>query len=217
MKNMLVAALLLASAAPAVAQTYAEVGVGANFGQSVSTKTYTVTSGANTAVGKVDLDYDTGIAAGAEIGYAGLGDIPELRLGLGYDYIEGKFKSGLVTGTVNGAPGTFSFNRATVTSLGATLDDNVHLVTANAYYDLPSFGAITPFLGAGLGGAFIDHADSSFALTASAGFRMPISDNAYLGVRYRFYHVDSTTDNIGIKYEPIMAHSVMAILGLNLD
>jgi opacity protein-like surface antigen len=217
------AAILLASSVPALAQEpvpqpgpYMELGIGVNIIPTVSTQTYTVTSGTTTASGKIDLDYDSGLAGGAEVGYAGVG-IPQLRLGLGYDYLEGKFASGVVRGTVNGTTGTFSFSRADLTSLGASLDNDVHVVTGNAYYSLPMVGAIRPYIGGGIGAAFIQNAGSNLALTASAGFRWAVTDQAYIGLRYRFYRVEGPTDDIGIKYEPIMTHSVMAIIGAYLD
>lgn len=223
MKRIIFAALLLGTSVPAFAQgpemspaPYVEVGVGLDIVPDVSTQTYTITSGVNTASGKVNLNYDTGLAAAAEVGYAGLG-IPELRFGLGYDYLEGTFRSGQVTGTVNGTSGTFSFTRADVASLGASLDNDVNLVSGNLYYSLPMVGPIRPYIGGGAGVAFIANAGSNFAASATAGFRMALTDSAYFGVRYRYYWVNSPTDDAGIHYEDVTAHSVMAILGVYLD
>ena len=223
MKITLCAALLLASSMSAVAQEsaalpapYFELGVGMNIVPTVSTQTYTFRSGANTATGKIDLDYDTGLAGGAELGYAGVG-IPELRLGVGYDYLEGKFASGVITGTVNGTSGSLPFSRADIASLGGSLDNDVHVVAGNAYYSLPMWGGIRPYFGGGIGAAFIQNAGSNLALTATAGFRWELTEQSYMGVRYRFYRVEGPTDDLGIKYEPIMTHSVMAILGMYMD
>jgi opacity protein-like surface antigen len=224
MKRILFAALLLGTSAPAFAQDgsemspapYAEIGVGLDIVPDVSTQTYSITSGTNTATGKVNLNYDTGFAAGAELGYAGLG-IPQLRFGIGYDYLEGTFRSGQVVGTVNGTSGSFSFTRADVASLGASLDNDVNLVSGNVYYSLPMVGPIRPYIGAGAGVAFVANAGSNFAASATAGFRMALTDNSYFGVRYRYYWVNSPTDDAGIHYEDVTAHSVMAILGMYLD
>jgi opacity protein-like surface antigen len=225
MKHAAVAALVLASSLPALAQEgvfapapapYFEVGVGVNIVPTVSTQTYTFTAGSNTATGRIDLDYDTALAGGAELGYAGLG-IPELRLGVGYDYLEGKFASGVITGTVNGTSGSLPFTRADVAALGGSLDNDVHVVAGNAYYSLPIWGGLRPYIGGGVGAAFITNAGSNLALTASAGFRYALTDQSYFGLRYRFYRVEGPTDNLGIKYEPIMTHSAMAILGTYLD
>jgi opacity protein-like surface antigen len=223
MKRMLFAVMLLGASSPVLAQEpgilpapYAEIGVGLDIIPTVSTLPFTITSGTNTGTGKVNLDYDTGFAAGAEVGYAGVG-IPELRLGLGYDYLEGTFRSGHLVGTVNGVPGSLSFNRADVTSLGGSLDNDVNLVTGNIYYSLPMVGPIRPYFGGGAGAAFIANAGSEFAVTATAGFRMALTDQAYVGLRYRFYRVEGPTDDTGIRYEPLETHSVMAILGVYMD
>jgi len=225
MKRLFCAAILLTSALPAFAQEpqglpapYIEIGVGAVFAPSVSTQTYTLTSGTTTATGKIDLNYDTGLAAGTEIGYAGIG-MPELRLGLSYDYLEGKFSDGRVVGTVNGTPGSFAFTRADLTSVGvgSALDNDVHVLMGNAYYSFPMLGPVRPYLGAGLGVAFLSHAGSNFAFSATAGFRVELTDQSYLGLRYRFYDVQGPTDDLGIKYESLTASSVMAMLGMYLN
>jgi opacity protein-like surface antigen len=223
MKRILFAALLLGTSIPAFAQEpdmsptpYAEIGVGLDIVPDVSTQTYTFTSGANTGTGKINLNYDTGFAAAAELGYAGLG-IPQLRLGIGYDYLEGTFRSGQIVGTVNGAPGSLSFTRNNIASLGSSLDNDINLVSGNLYYSLPMVGPIRPYIGGGAGVAFITNAGSNFAASATAGFRMAITDEAYFGVRYRYYWVNSPTDDGGIHYEDVTAHSVMAILGMYLD
>jgi len=225
MKRIFCGAFLLASALPAFAQEpqglpapYIELGVGAVFAPSESTKTYTLTSGTTTAIGKIDLNCATGLAAGAEVGYAGVG-IPELSLGLSYDYLQAKFSDGQVVGTVNGTPGSFPFTRADLTSIGAgsALDNDVHVLMGNAYYSFPMLGPVRPYLGVGLGTAIISNAGSNFAFSATAGLRVAINDQSYLGLRYRFYDVQGPTDDLGIKYEPLTANSVMAMLGMYLN
>lgn len=224
MKRVISALLLLgaSAASPAWAQEefkpapYLELGVGLNMVPTVSTQTYTLTSGTNTATGRIDLDYDTGLAAGAELGYAGLG-IPELRAGVGYDYLEGKFSNGKVVGAVNGTAGTFPFTRADISALGASLDNDIHLVSGNLYYSLPMVGPVRPYIGGGAGVAFISQADAQFALSATAGLRMALSEHGYMGLRYRFYRMEGPVDSLGIQYEPVMAHSFMVMLGGYFD
>jgi len=223
MKPIVFAAMLLGLSTPAFAQEeamqpapYAEIGVGVDIVPDVSTQTYTLTSGTNTATGKINLNYGTGLAGGAEVGYAGLG-IPQLRLGLGYDYLEGTFRSGKIIGTLNGTSAAFPFTRADIAPLGDSLDNDIHLVSGNLYYSLPMVGPIRPYIGGGAGAAFISNAGSNFAASVSAGFRMAITDEAYFGVRYRYYWVNSPTDDSGNHYEDVTAHSVMAILGMYLD
>ena len=224
MKRIFSALLLLGVSAmsPAMAQEefkpspYLELGVGLNIVPTVSTQTYTLNSPPNTASGRIDLDYDNGLAAGAELGYAGLG-IPELRAGVGYDYLEGTFSNGKVVGSVNGTAGTLPFTRADITALGASLDNDIHLVTGNLYYSLPMVGPVRPYIGGGAGMAFISQADAQFALTATAGFRMALSEHGYFGLRYRFYRMEGPVDSLGIRYEPVMAHSFMVMLGGYFD
>jgi len=73
------------------------------------------------------------------------------------------------------------------------------------------------YFGGGIGAAFIQNAGTNLALTATAGLRWAMTDQAYMGLRYRFTRVEGPTDEIGLKYEPIMSHSVMAMLGVYLD
>jgi len=66
------------------------------------------------------------------------------------------FASGHLVGTVNRrARFRCRLNRADVTSLGGSLDNDVNLVTGNIYYSLPMVGPIRPYFGGGAGAAFI--------------------------------------------------------------
>ncbi len=193
---------------------YTELSLGASFIPTVSTKTYTITDGINTATGRIDLKYDTSLTAGVEVGAAGVG-VPEIRLGLAYDYLRANFSSGVVVGTLNGAPGSFAFNRSDLSSIGITLDNSVHVLTGNVTYDLPNWGALTPYLGGGAGAAFIEHANTELVLTGTAGVRVAINDYMYAGLRYRFYRISGPTDTFGIRYEDISNHSVMVLFGMS--
>ena len=192
---------------------YTELAVGASFIPTVSTKVYTVSDGIDTASGKIDLNYDTALTAGVEFGLARVG-VPELRIGVAYEFVQARFDNGEVVGTLNGVPGSLSFNRSDVASFGIDLDNDVHLVTGNIYYDLPNWGALTPYLGGGIGAAFIEHANAELALTATAGVRAWISDYAYLGLRYRYYYISGPTDDFGIQYNGISNHSIMVLFGM---
>jgi opacity protein-like surface antigen len=221
MRTLFVAALFLAAPACAYANDgssapsmYTEFSLGASFIPTVSTKTYTITDGVNTATGRIDLKYDTSLTGGVELGAAGVG-VPEIRLGLGYDYLRANFSSGVVVGTLNGAPGSFAFNRSDLSTIGISLDNNVHVLTGNVTYDLPNWGAVTPYLGGGAGAAFIEHANTELVLTASAGVRVAINADMYVGVRYRFYRITGPTDAFGIQYDDISNHSVMALFGMS--
>jgi|SRR5579871_1046987 len=220
MRNLLVGLLFVAVPACAYANDsstapsiYTELSLGASFIPTVSTKTYTLTDGLNVATGKVNLNYATGLTAGLEVGAAGVG-VPEIRLGLGYDYLRATFSSGVVVGTLNGAPGSFAFNRSDLSTIGISLDNSVHVLTGNVTYDLPNWGAVTPYVGGGAGAAFIEHANTELALTATAGLRVAINSYTYVGVRYRYYRITGPTDSFGIRYDDISNHSVMALFGM---
>jgi opacity protein-like surface antigen len=223
MKGVIVTALVFALPTLCYAQddgtvpiSFAEVSVGASFIPTIRTKTYTITGDFGSATGHINLNYDTGLTAGAEVGILG-GLFPKIGFSLSYDYLQARFDHGLVVGTVNGDPGSFAFNRSEVASFGLNLDNDVHLVAYNVFFSPWSQGAVHPYLGAGIGAAIISHADVQLALTATAGVRADISDDVYVGVRYRYYHVAGPTDDLGIRYDEISNHSVMAILGVYLD
>jgi opacity protein-like surface antigen len=220
MKRLLIGILFFTAPTCALAQDdgklnalYTEFSVGASFIPEVSTKTITITDGVDTATGRINLNYDTALTVGAEVGIAGVG-IPEVRLAVGYEFLQARFDSGVAVGTVNGVSGSLAFTRADVASFGIDLDNDVHLVTGNIYYDLPDWGRVTPYLGVGVGAAFIQNADTQLAVTASAGIRIPLNDNIYAGVRYRYYHISGPTDDFGIEYDAISNHSIMLLLGI---
>lgn len=223
MKGATVAAILIAIPTTAYAQdqgtlpvSFAEVSLGASFVPTIRTKTYTITNGIDTATGHIDLNYGTALTAGAEVGILG-GLFPKVGFSLSYDYIQARFDHGLIVGTLNGVPGSIAFNRNDVSSFGLSLDNDVHVVAANIFFSPWESGAIHPYLGVGAGAAIISRADSEFALTATAGVRADISDDVYVGVRYRYHYITGPTDDFGIRYDGINNHSVMAILGVYLD
>ena len=223
MKSIIVAGLLFAVPTVAYAQddgtlpiSFAEVSLGISFIPTVRTKTYTVDGDFGTATGHIDLNYGTGLTAGAEVGILG-GLFPKIGFSISYDYIQARFDHGLIVGTLNGDPGSISFNRNDVTSIGLSLDNDVHVVAGNVFYNPWDDGAIHPYLGVGFGAAIISRADTEFALTTTAGVRADISDDVYVGVRYRYYYITGPTTDLGIRFDAVSNHSVMAILGVYLD
>lgn len=224
MKTFLVSAcMLLAASSVAQAQenlnlpaSYAEIAVGASFIQPVNTDTYTFHYGSTTASGRIALHYQTAVTGGAELGVAGVG-MPEIRLGVSYEFLPATFGNGTATGTVNGTSGSATFTRSDALGAGINLDNDVHLVTGNIYYSLPLVGKIRPYFGIGAGAAMVEHADAQFALTGTLGARAALSDAVYVGLRYRYYRIEGPTDSLGIRYSAITNHSVMALLGLYLD
>jgi opacity protein-like surface antigen len=223
MKFLMTAALLCAVPTLAFAQddgslpvSFAEVSLGASFIPTIRTKTYTITDGIDTATGHIELNYSTGLTAGAEVGILG-GLFPKIGFSISYDYLQARFDHGLVTGTLNGIPGSLAFTRNDVTNFGISLDNDVHLIAANILYNPFEDGRIHPYIGGGVGVAVISHTDTQAAVTATAGMRADLSDDFYVGVRYRYYYVTGPTDNFGIRYDSLSNHSVMAMIGVYLD
>lgn len=219
MKKLLIAAalILVPVSAQARDQGYIEGAIGAAFIPTVNTHTYTATIGTDVVSGHGFLNYKTQWSPGAEIGYAGMYD-GAMRFGISWDYLNGKLDTAGVTGTVNGVPGSITFPASTVKAAGFDFDTNVNVVAANAYYDLPTFGErITPYIGLGVGSAWIKHADTNFAGSATAGFQIAVSDDVYVGARYRFYWIPGVTDDLNIKYNAIKAHVVSAVIGVYLN
>jgi hypothetical protein len=50
----------------------------------------------------------------------------------------------------------------------------------------------------------------------TVGARIRVSDQMYIGARYRLTHIEGITDKIGIQYDPIEFHTVSAIVGFYL-
>lgn len=223
MKFLMACVLLCAIPTLACAQddgtlpvSFAEVSLGASFIPTIRTKTYTLSDGINTATGHIELNYSTGLTAGAEFGILG-GLFPKIGFSISYDYLQARFDHGLITGTLNGDPGSLAFTRNDVASLGINLDNDVHLIAANVLYNPLEEGRIHPYIGGGVGVAIISHTDTQAAVTATAGVRADLSDDFYVGVRYRYFYVTGPTDDFGIRYDSLSNHSVMAMIGVYLD
>jgi hypothetical protein len=197
---------------------YIEGSVGVAFMPNVSTQTYTFFIDPYTISGHGELDYGTNLVAGAEIGYAGFAH-GQLRWGLSYDYMHATLESASLVGSVNGVPGSIKFSSGELNGAGFNFDNSVHLITTDFYYNFADIGGvIRPYVGVGVGAALIEHADAELALSGTAGFRYGFADNtAYIGVRYRYYRISGPTDDFGIKYDPIQAHTVSAVLGFYLE
>jgi hypothetical protein len=148
MKFLMACVLLCAIPTLACAQddgtlpvSFAEVSLGASFIPTIRTKTYTLSDGINTATGHIELNYSTGLTAGAEFGILG-GLFPKIGFSISYDYLQARFDHGLITGTLNGDPGSLAFTRNDVASLGINLDNDVHLIAANVFYNPLEEGSI---------------------------------------------------------------------------
>jgi len=223
MKVLVAAACLCAVPTLACAQddgtlpvSFAEVSLGASFIPTIRTKTYTLSDGIDTATGHIELNYSTGLTAGAEAGILS-GLFPKVGFSISYDYLQARFDHGLITGKLDGIPGSLAFTRNDVAGFGINLDNDVHLIAANVFYNPWEEGSIHPYIGGGVGVAIISHTDTQAAVTATAGVRADLSDNFYVGVRYRYFYVTGPTDSFGIRYDSLSNHSVMAMIGVYLD
>jgi hypothetical protein len=209
-------ALTLAPAA-GYAQTigYFEGSVGTALIAQVDTSTYSFTDGSgNVYSGNGILNYGPSITAGVEAGIAGL-DGGNVRLGISYDFIRTSLDSAGISGTFNGTPvGTITVTNALIRSAGFDFDTTVHAITANAYYNLPLIGeVIRPYAGLGVGAAILEHADTKFTVTGTLGFRYAISDAAYIGMKYKFFYIDSPTTDFGVRFSPVFANTISAMIG----
>ncbi len=137
----------------------------------------------------------SGYTVGGAIGYnfAGMG-LP-IRAEAEYLY-HNQFKYSAVNGTAAGSTGEFS----------SKID--IHTVFANFYYDFKNSTAFTPYVGAGLGVAWINQKVSStftgwaatdngnrdttnFAWNLGAGVGYSLSDNIVLDLGYRYTNFGS--------------------------
>lgn len=195
-----------------LADLYAEGAVGAILLQNVQTKDFSgVVNGVPLSL-KGNLNYNQTLAVGGEIGLNGLG-YGILRIGASYDYFNAKLSKARLTGTIAGTPVDTTYTRSDVSNLGLSFDDNVNLIGGHLYINLPPLANVQPYFGAGAGMAVIQKANRVPAGMVTAGLRFALGPTQYLGLRYRLYYVESATDNLGVQYDPIVAHSVSVMFG----
>lgn len=209
---------------PAKAYDYfIQLGVGASFIDDVKTETFTYDDGIDTFTGQGTIDFDASLALSAEFGVQG----PisnNLRFGLSWDYINARFDSAGVEGTLNGEPIDVDLvDRDTVEEFGFDADNDTHVVLYNMYWEPmgynqggPNQGKILPFIGGGAGVAFIEGGDESLALSASAGARYFVTEDITVGLRYRLIWIDDFDDSFDVvKFQDFFTHTVSATLGFH--
>jgi opacity protein-like surface antigen len=205
----------LAAAQEAQHTAYIEGSVGAAFTSSVNTKQFSFADPMNTFSGRAELDYGTQFTAGGEAGlilFSG-----RIRTGISYDYANATVRSATLIGTLNGVPVSGPFSRSALGSVASDFDNTVQIVAANVYYNFAPDAQFQPYIGGGFGSGAIQTAkNNEFVVTATVGARMRISNAVYIGARYRFSHIEGITDKIGIRYDPIMFHTVSAVIGFYL-
>ena len=174
-------------------------------------------SGFNAAV-NVTLEYDASISYGAEVGFRNIGGTG-IRAGLSFNTLKAKFDKGTVSAALshNGtvvASGAASFTKADAEAAGVDLDNNVNTYSLNAYYDFDIGGKFAPYVGAGVGIADIEHADSNeLALSLHAGANYAFTDKIYAGLKASYHRVEGPTDKFGINYDDVTAYTVGVVLG----
>lgn len=209
-----VALLTVGGMQAAVAGPYVEGAVGVGIVHDANTKTYTLSNPPDTATGRIALDYKHPVSLGAELGVS-LADQGLFRFSLSYDNIDAELRSATVSGTVNGTPGSITFQASDLKNAGYEVDSNIHLVAANVYYSPLAHFSTQPYVGLGVGAALFSHADGELALTATVGVRQVISNSAFLGLRYRYARISGPTDDLGLEYEPIRASLFSAVAGFS--
>lgn len=154
------------------------------------------------------VEYATGYAAGAVAGW----DAGALRLEL-----EGNYRS-LGIDKVE----------TWVSRVGSGAELTLQTLMLNLYYDLATGSRVTPYLGVGIGMAWIelddlglegiDRSDDDEVLAgqAGAGFRIPLGSRTDLDIGYRFVFTEDPEFRLGaVKLDTeIASHTVL--LGLNL-
>ena len=216
MRKALLAAVLTAVPTVALAQEptrligYAEFAAGIAAIPDVNTKTYTIDTGSGIFVGHAEGHYGAEFTAGGELGLTA----GQFRFGVSYDYLTAKLDRVTAVGTLDGTPISDSITGSQLESYGISADNNVSIIAANAYWNLPLIGTtIRPYVGVGIGAGIIEKASTELALTATLGARVALTNVAYLGARYRFGWIAGPTDDLGIQYDPLMVHTFSIVLG----
>lgn len=161
----------------------------------------------------------SGYTVGGAVGYnfAGMG-LP-VRAEAEYLY-HNQFKYSAVNGTATGSTGAFS----------SKID--IHTVFANVYYDINTGTAFTPYVGAGIGAAFINQKVAStftgwggnngnydttnFAWNVGAGVGYSLTKNIIidLGYRYSQFGDAKKVDKSSVRFQAKDLDAHEAIIGL---
>lgn len=164
-------------------RVYIRAGAGINFGarleQDVAldpATTFPVIEPVPTPVSGLETDYASGAQGTAAIGFA----YPAgTRTELEYRYVS------LGVDAISSVPDM---------SVGIDIADperlRAHFLMSNVYYDFRNNSALTPFIGVGVGGAFVTDSfgqqDAGFAYQARAGLALALSDSLSVDVEYLY-------------------------------
>ena len=215
MKKMLLAALVIA-ALPSVASAqvgYLEGALGLTLIPDVEIEPFQIDiPGAGTFEGRSELNFESEFSGGLEGGVAA----GQWRFGLAWDFASAQLDTGRAEGTLDGVPVIVEATDDEIAdSVGLSFDENVHIFTANAYYNIGAMDvSVRPYVGLGLGVATFEDADPEVAINGTIGARFALGPRSYVGARYRFTWIQGTEDELGLKYEDFTLHTFSLLLGL---
>lgn len=212
MRHLLLAAALAAVPTVASAQIgYLEGSIGIAMLPEVETDEYSIDTVQGLFEGRGELDFENEFVGGVEAGIAA----GQFRFGIGWDFMSAQLDTGRIVGTLDGAPFLSEGTDDEIAEfLGLSFDENVHIFSANAYYNIGAPDAsFRPFIGIGVGGASFQDADMELAASASLGARFALGERGYVGGRYRFTWIQGPEDDLGINYKSIHVHTFSLILG----
>lgn len=220
-KTILTAVLLLlpvfAMGAEPQPSVYVEASAGLGISPAITTRVATFVAPPDRSVGKAELNYGNSFLAGAEIGTV-LGDAGNWRFGLNYEHTRLNLGSIHIFGLVDGMPGSVTYTGKDLAFERYHFNYSVHLALANIYYDFPALlESMRPYAGLGAGAGFVEQASAQFALSATAGIRIAVTRSAYIGLRYRYYWIAGSTNQIGVQMLPLMAHTISSVIGYELE
>lgn len=198
---------------------YVEASAGLGISPTIATNVATFVAPPDRAIGKAKLNYGDSFMAGAEAGMT-LGHADRnWRLGLNYEHTRLNLGSIRIVGLINGVPGSVAYTGKDLAFERYRFNYSAHLATANVYYDFPALflERIRPYAGLGAGAGFVEEASAQLALSATAGIRIAITRSIYVGLRYRYYWVGGSTNQIGVEMLPLTAHSVFSVVGYSFE
>ena len=220
MKKIFITAALLGAfsnlSLAADIRPYIEGQLGWSSADDVDTKAYSGTVSGVAYNGRVQVQTDSSLSGGVELGVSNVG-IENFRIGASYNRAQYDMSKVLAIGSLSYHGSTYAGSVDVTSNLradGISFDNSVNLYMLNAYYDIKTSSPFTPFIGASIGLADIEHAkDNEFAYGVSAGAKYNFDKNIYLGVKGSFTRVNGATDKLGIEYEDIDLWSAHALLG----
>lgn len=197
---------------------YVEASAGLGISPTIDTRTATFVAPPDQSIGKAKLNYGDSFMAGAEIGTVLRGADGTWRLGLNYEHTRLNLGSIDINGLVNGVPGSVKYTGKDLAFQRYPFNYSVHLALANAYYDFPAvMDRVRPYAGLGAGTGFVEGSSAGFALSGTAGIRIAIGRSVYVGLRYRYYWVSGSTNQIGVRMLPLTAHTISSVIGYRFD